>query len=177
MSSTAIREVVEQRLFANTQGFKLRWYRRILNSFPAVLGLWVLNKAVCPFLFWAADTRVSHVSLFDAYYWGSTTSSTTGYGDILPHTHTSKLIAMWYMETTSWIVLALGALFVIAIIVSKQQMEAEDDLNDVDGKTEWNSLMTLHIHDELVRGGYIRPAEPALLDLLDTHLSHHDQQY
>ena len=42
---------------------------------------------------------VEHLSVATSLYWSVTTATTVGYGDITPHTHTGRLIAVLVMLT------------------------------------------------------------------------------
>ena len=42
---------------------------------------------------------VEHLSVATGIYWSVTTATTVGYGDITPHTHTGRLIAVLVMLT------------------------------------------------------------------------------
>jgi voltage-gated potassium channel len=42
---------------------------------------------------------VEHIAVLTAFYWSITTATTVGYGDVTPHTHAGRVIAVLVMLT------------------------------------------------------------------------------
>jgi voltage-gated potassium channel Kch len=70
---------------------------------------------------------VEHLSVLTGMYWSVTTATTVGYGDISPHTHTGRLIAVLVMLTVIPLFAATFSLLttsLTAIHASKLHAEA-----------------------------------------------------
>lgn len=83
-------------------------------------------------LFAVAFSLIENVGLFDAFYWGWTTATSTGYGDVLPVSWTSRLLAMMLM----FLGITTLAIFTAAIAAKIVQVNIE------------NSNLTPDLHDD-----------------------------
>jgi voltage-gated potassium channel Kch len=75
--------------------------------------------------FWFAAAE--HISVATGLYWSVTTATTVGYGDVTPHTHTGRLIAVLVMLTVIPLFAATFSLLTTSLTtmhVSKLHAEA-----------------------------------------------------
>ena len=70
---------------------------------------------------------VEHISVATGIYWSVTTATTVGYGDVTPHTHTGRVIAVLVMLTVIPLFAATFSLLTTSLTsrhVSKLHAEA-----------------------------------------------------
>ncbi len=60
-------------------------------------------------------------SFLDALWWGFSTATTTGYGDIIPHTHAGKILGILLMLSGTALFAMFTALFAETILTSSRQ--------------------------------------------------------
>jgi hypothetical protein len=161
--------VMRIKLFFN----KIRWVALVI----------FINYLLCSWLFLKAESA-QHLTFSDARWWTSVTSFTVGYGDIFPKTEMGRDIGQYTM-VSMWILFAIMlALIIDAVRVVRdtfsheEQEEVKDDLNDTDGKTEFNAFAAVHLDEQLARclPGYQRIPQERI-DELQQHMSHNDNQY
>jgi len=82
----------------------------------------------------ACFAATEHVSLFDGIYWSVTTATTVGYGDLTPHTHLGRIIAVLVMLTVIPLFAATFSLLTTSLTtmhVSKLHAEAMAHLRHI----------------------------------------------
>ena len=86
----------------------------LIDSIPEVLGIYAATYVVSVVLVVVTE----HWSAADALWWGLVTVTTTGYGDLTPHSEPGRLIAAALM-IVSWLLnLLLGAQVAAKLIVN-----------------------------------------------------------
>lgn len=111
---------------------------RLLNSIPEVLAIYALAFAVCV----AGVDLTEHWATPDALWFGLVTITTTGYGDLTPHTVPGRAFAVALM-IVSWVLnILLAAQVAAKLIVSSdawthhEQEEVKTLLREIRVKVE-----------------------------------------
>lgn len=94
--------------------FKRLKFSRLLNSIPEVLAVYATTYAVCVTIVRATEDW----SVADALWFGLVTVTTTGYGDLSPHSVWGRVTAAALM-VISWVLnILLGAQVAAKLIVN-----------------------------------------------------------
>lgn len=105
----------------------------LLNSIPEVLGVYAATYAVCV----TAMHFTEKWSVADSLWFGLVTVTTTGYGDLTPHSIAGRAVAVALM-VVSWLLnILLGAQVAARLIVDSdawthgEQEEVKDLLREI----------------------------------------------
>jgi len=96
-----------------------------LITSPVFILLTIVGNAfigLCSLLFYMLEKDVNPKMhhFIDALWWGFATSTTTGYGDITPVTHSGKILGMFMMLTGLALFAVYTALFADVFLTSKR---------------------------------------------------------
>lgn len=84
----------------------------------------------------------------DALWWGMTTVSTVGYGDIVPLTHTGRLVGMILMILGGSFFAGVTAIFVTSFVAVETQ-ESERDIGRISKRLEMLDQKLSHVIEKL----------------------------
>lgn len=95
-----------------------------------IIGNLVLITAVTVVYFLERNVNPNMKTYFDYLWWGVSTTTTIGYGDILPVTFSGRLIAMGLMYTGA----VLFVTFTGVILTVLMEKQVEEELNPIEKK-------------------------------------------
>jgi voltage-gated potassium channel len=134
------------RFFASTYRAVVRAERmRGADGIALVVVGWAAVTAICCIAFYAVEGDVNPAlrTPLDAMWWGVTTLSTVGYGDIIPVTQEGRLVASALM------LLGIGLFGAITAIVTNTLMASTDHEGSSGALTDLERLAALRASDAI----------------------------
>lgn len=105
-------------------------FKTIANDGRVLLGIYAATLWIGTVFFKATE----QVRWLDAFYWASTTITSTGYGDIAPKTDAGKVFAVLFQQFGIVIVLALTIAWVLGKV--NADLYSHDEQEDADEDRE-----------------------------------------
>ena len=99
----------------------------------ALVGNVILGLMIGLFYFFEVNANPEVSSMFDALWWGISTVTTVGYGDVVPATQEGRIIGLGLMLTGVIFFVGFTALFVSLLLShsdSDHKVQRENDLID-----------------------------------------------
>jgi voltage-gated potassium channel len=107
-------------------------FKSYLDSILEVLALYIITTLFLAMAFCA----VEGIDLLDAYYWAFTTTTSTGYGDVVPKTGVGKIIAVFLMHLLTVFLGPLLAALITAKIITDHHLFSHDEQEQVKKELE-----------------------------------------
>jgi hypothetical protein len=110
---------------------------------------------------------VENISVMTGLYWSVTTATTVGYGDVTPHTHTGRLIAVLVMLTVIPLFAATFSLLTTSLTsmhVSKLHAEALAHLHHIKEHLGVDHDLPEHLVPPHLKAASQRPVVPPQLE-------------
>lgn len=100
-----------------------KWFDTFWEVLAAYLGMLMLAALLFSYF--------EHVHFWDAFWWASVTSTTTGYGDMYPKTIPGQVVAWFLMHISIFFVLPLIISHVCSALIKNQHEFSHEEQEEI----------------------------------------------